>query len=55
MTANNDTVALEEGDTIILTHVSTIPNYVFRVENEGEFISHTAKVTIIDKDSKSYS
>ena len=55
MTANDDDVALEEGDTIILTHVSNIPNYVIRVEERGEFISHTAKVTIIDKDSRSYS
>ena len=42
---------LEDSNIVILRHNSFIPNYVNRVEERGEFISHTAEVTIVDRTS----
>ena len=53
VTALNDSVALEGGDTFFLKHSSNIPNYVDLVEATGEFINHMVKVIIKDKDSES--
>ena len=51
VTALNDSVALEDGDVMILKHTSSINNYVDLVEATGEFINHMVKVIIKDKDS----
>ena len=51
LTAYNDLIALEDGDKVILRHTSGINNYVNLVEQRGEFISHTTKVAIVDKNN----
>ena len=53
LTAYNDT--LKDSDSVILTFTSNINNYVNQVEERGEFIRHTAEVTIVDKTSSSKS
>ena len=53
MTATDDDVALEDGDKIILRHISGINNYVNQVEQRGEFFRYITEVIIIDKTGKS--
>ena len=46
---------LEGTEEITLTFTSAIPNFVRRVEDRGDFASHTAVVKIIDSESKLWS
>ena len=50
MTYSDDVV--EGGENIVLEFESTINNYVDLVEATGEFVSHTAVILIIDRDSE---
>ena len=43
---------VEGGENIVLEFESPINNYVDLVEATGEFVSHTAVILIIDKDSE---
>ena len=51
LTAYNDTIALEDGNKVILRHTSGINNFIMAVEQRGEFFSHTAEVAIVDKNN----
>ena len=53
MTATEDDVALEDGDKIVLRHISGFDNYVNSVELRGEFVRYITEVIIIDKTGKS--
>ena len=44
-------IAFEDGDKVILRHISNINNYVNLVEERGEFIRHTTEVAIVDKNN----
>ena len=53
LTAYNDTLE-EDRDKVILRFTSSIPNFINLVEERGEFFSHTAEVTIVDRTSSKF-
>ena len=50
--ALSDDLALEAGDSVTIDFMSTIPNFVKRVEDRGDFVVVSTEVYIIDEDSE---
>ena len=50
--ALSDELALEAGDSVTIDFMSTIPNFVKRVEDRGDFVFVSTEVYIIDEDSE---
>ena len=50
--ALSDEVALEGVESVIINFISTIPNFVKRVEDRGDFVVTSTEVYIIDEDSE---
>ena len=50
--ALSDEVALEKGESVTINFISTIPNFVQRVEDRGDFMVVSTEVYIIDEDSE---
>ena len=50
--ALSDELALEADDSVTINFMSTIPNFVKRVEDRGDFVVVSTEVYIIDEDSE---
>ena len=50
--ALSDDLALEAGDTVTINFASAITNFVKRVEDRGDFVAISTKVSIIDEDGE---
>ena len=50
--ALSDELALEAGDTATINFASAIPDFVKRVEDRGDFVVISTKVSITDEDSE---